>query len=151
MMAKHSSDVFVADSAGVAGATAGMFPLVLKANGVKIRIRRIEVSQATAGSVVIQRALSANVSGGAAVTEANLNGEGTAVPTAVATKGTRTSDHTVSSPVTLDHQALAANSPVLWIFDHLEFRLDPTQALCIKQVAAANDDLCYAHVEWEEV
>jgi hypothetical protein len=148
---KHSSDVFVADAGGVAGSTAGVYTLVLNANGKKLRIRRIEVSQETAGSVVISRALASGVSGGAAVTEANLNGEGSGLPTAVATKGTRTSDHTVGSPVTLEAQTVAADVPVLWIYDHLEFRLSELQALCIKQVVTTNDDLCYAHIEWEEL
>jgi hypothetical protein len=149
MARPHISDVFTAATGGVAGASAGTYPLALYANGKRLRIRRIRVSAATAGSAAIYRC-TAN-SGGAEITDVNLNGEADATAVAYPTKGTRTADHTPTSCVLIEQQAIAAGHMAIFEWDNLEFRLAANQYLLIFMKVTSNDDLAYADVDWEEL
>jgi hypothetical protein len=145
----HTSDVFTAATGEAYGASAGTYPLALYANGKRLRIRRARVSAASAGSAAIYRC-TANA-GGVEITDVNLNGEASGTAIAYPSKGTRSADHTPTTCVLIDQQAMAAGNPALFEWDNLEFRLAADQYLLVFVKTTSNDDLVYADVDWEEL
>ena len=143
------SDTFSASVGGLAGATAGTYPLALTAVK-RLYITDVEISAESSGSFKIFRAELADISDGAAYTPVNMSGPASVASTATALKGTRGVDITVADDGDqLQAQALPAVSPVNYPKQGV-IELDVGQTLLVKVVVSTDDDLVYVDVQYQE-
>jgi|3_EtaG_2_1085321.scaffolds.fasta_scaffold92965_2 hypothetical protein len=146
---QKKSDTFTASVGGLAGATAGTYPLALTAVK-KLYITDVEISAESSGSFKIFRAESADVSAGVAYTPVNMSGPASVASTATALKGTRTVDITSADDGDqLQAQALPSVSPVNYPKRGV-IELDVGQTLLVLVLVATDDDLVYTDVEYQE-